>query len=218
MSHFVECAFFGGTKLPFTVPIIETGLMVRDLATHIRDIFTIPQHTDVILCDPEEGRPYKGRFWVNPGAGVQIQLKYNGQSFPTAAPSTVSTVTVPECNKKTVHVAVEALVFPGKKAAVAAAMLKPHFMTIDSEIYVKEFVGVGSTRECELLAVNEALEFAQSERGDVNVCVCGALPYLYSKANLLLNKSITLKWTSMTDPVSISLRRHLVKTLDVVPT
>lgn len=77
MDHVIECAFRGSTKQTFLVPVLEAGMYVRDFATHIRDIFKIPEHTDVILCEAVHGAPFKGLHWLMPQTGVQICLRHN---------------------------------------------------------------------------------------------------------------------------------------------
>lgn len=218
MSHNVECAFYGSTSRPFLVPILESGMMVRDYATYIRDMFSIAEHTDVILCGAEDGAPHKGKYWILPNTALQIYLKFNAQyktpaPVVTAAPGIMPAEADDVLPPYTVDVAMDSILLDLERAqgVAAVAILSPHRNIAESDIHVVTINNVTSASECDRKAAEEAVQYTRRKLND-ETCVLrlhSASPHLCRTNDAV--QHCTMRWMNLRSSVLTRLRLYAVK-------
>ena len=88
MTAYIECAFRWGEDA-FWVPILPTGIYVKDLARAIKDRFDCVT-SDMFVAHPVTAVPYPGKKWLMPYEPVRVWVVPLGQMPPT-----ISSLTLP---------------------------------------------------------------------------------------------------------------------------
>jgi hypothetical protein len=70
-GHLLEVAFRHARDV-FWVPIVASGLLVKDVATVLRTVFTLPASDSVVVCDPVTDEPMRGGACVRPGDAIRV--------------------------------------------------------------------------------------------------------------------------------------------------
>ena len=176
MTHFVECAMFMATRQSSLLPILESGMLVRDFAISVRDAYSIPLTHSVVLCDGETGKPLRGMQWLLPNSAVQIKVVNSLQSLLAVeaearkkAREDTAMASDTFCQNASVHVYLDAVITPSGDGIGGISLtghLRPHIMT-------HIFPNARTAEAVDLLLLKEAIRYVKKTAG------VDAIPYVH---------------------------------------
>ena len=220
--HFVECAVLMATGKPCLLPILEEGMLVRDFALTVREAYSVPEASAVILCDGETARPLRGMHWLLPNSAIQVKI-IEAPAATIGGPATKpkhgkSCLTLRDDDRECVTVYLDGIVTPDGNG-IGGIFLPTKTPSGDNPaVLTFHFPNVHTDLENDLLLAEEAVCYVQKR------CGLNSMPKIYCASMHVIRSALgackekySAHWLDMDSDILTDIRKKAVqKTTELV--